>query len=220
MKEPIFYRVIVYLLLTGLIPSFGTFGYYFMLDVVQLSKFTVAILGVLGYACLMIGSSLYNYGFNKKEFRTLVVYNIMLTLCFAPMNLLFATRQNEAYGMSDLFVIIFTDVVSDTLSSCLVLLPIMVLFAKITPKRIEATAFAFLTGTSNLTSTMRGFVGSWVNSAFVGVTQEDLSRYYILVIITIVMSVTPLFYLRLLPTRAELDIKEKREEQEAATTVL
>lgn len=78
--------------MTGLQPSFSTFGYYFMLDIVQLSKFTIAMLGVLGYACLMVGSSLYNYGFNKKEFRTLVVYNICLTLAFAPMNLLFVTR--------------------------------------------------------------------------------------------------------------------------------
>jgi hypothetical protein len=58
-------------------------------------------------------------------------------------------------------------VVSETISSCLVLLPLMVLFAKITPKRIEATAFAFLTGTSNFTGTLRGFVGYLVN-LFVG----------------------------------------------------
>lgn len=46
----------------------------------------------------------------------------------------------------------------------------MVLFAKITPKRIEATGFAFLTGTSNLTGTIRGFTGTIINSLFVGVT--------------------------------------------------
>lgn len=111
-----------------------------------------------------------------------------------------------------MFVIIFTDVVSDTLSYCLVLLPLMVLFAKITPKRIEATAFAFLTGTSNFTGTMKGFVGSWVNSTFVGVTQEDLGKYWILAVISLVASVAPLLYLRLLPTRAELEKKEKKEE--------
>ena len=52
----------------------------------------------------------------------------------------------------------------------MVLLPFMVLFAKITPKRIEATCFAFLTGTCNLISGMRGLVGSIVNETFVGVT--------------------------------------------------
>lgn len=168
---PVFYRVILFLILNGLlIPSFGTFGYYFMLDVVELSKFTIAILGVLGYACLMIGSSVYSCGLNKKEFKTLYIYSILVGLAFSPMSLLFVFRKNVEYGLPDMFVIIFTDVVSETLSQCLVMLPLMVLFAKITPKRIEATAFAFLTGTSNLTHTLSGLVGSVVNSMFVGVT--------------------------------------------------
>lgn len=46
----------------------------------------------------------------------------------------------------------------------------MVLFAKITPKRIEATCFAFLTGTCNFTGSLRGLIGSYVNKKFVGVT--------------------------------------------------
>ena len=62
-----------------------------------------------------------------------------------------------------MFVIVFSDIVSEILSQCLIMLPMMVLFAKITPKRIEATCFAFLTGTCNLTSSMRGLVGSAVN---------------------------------------------------------
>ena len=77
---------------------------------------------------------MYQTLFSKKEFRTLCLYNILVNLAFAPMNLLFVFRKNEEYGLSDMFVIIFTDVVSETLSSCLVLLPLMILFAKITPK--------------------------------------------------------------------------------------
>jgi hypothetical protein len=44
------------------------------------------------------------------------------------------------------------------------MLPLMVVFAKITPKRIEATAFAFLTGTYNLRGSLNGVVGSFINS--------------------------------------------------------
>ena len=115
-KEPIFYKVLIYLFLTGLIPSFGTFGYYFMLDVVQISKATIALLGVLGYICLMAGSSIYNYAFNNKEIRTLMTYNILLNLAFAPLNLMFVMRINQSYGISDMFVIIFTDVVTEVIS--------------------------------------------------------------------------------------------------------
>lgn len=116
-KIPVFNRVIIFMLLNGiLIPSFGSFGYYFMLDIVHISKFTIAMLGVLGYICLMIGSSIYQKYFTRSEFRMLVIYNTILGLMFAPLNLLFVLRKNEEYGLPDMFVIIFTDVVSETLS--------------------------------------------------------------------------------------------------------
>ena len=105
-----------------------------------------------------------------------------------------------------MFVIIFSEVVSDTLGSCLGLLPLMVMFAKITPKRIEATGFAFLTGTSNLNGTIKGLIGSFINTKFVGVTQSDLSKYYVLVLISSVTSVIPVFYIWLLPLRADLEL--------------
>lgn len=60
-----------------------------------------------------------------------------------------------------------------------------------------------------------GLVGSAVNTAFVGVSQNDLSNYYILVCINIVMWVTPVFYMWLLPTKAQLELKAKSEELES-----
>jgi hypothetical protein len=103
-----FKNVLLYLLLTGLlIPSFGSFGYYFMLDVVELSKFTIAMLGVIGYFCLMVGSFLYKSCFAHYEIRTLTIFSLILGILFAPLTMLFVLRKNEEYGLPDLFVIIF-----------------------------------------------------------------------------------------------------------------
>jgi len=64
--------VILFLILSGItVPSFGTFGYYFMLDVVKLSKFTIAMLSVIGYVCLLIGSALFTTFFANMEIRRL-----------------------------------------------------------------------------------------------------------------------------------------------------
>ena len=60
-------------------------------------------------------------------------------------------------------LIIFTDTVQDIVSQCFVFLPMAVMFAKITPKRIEATSFALLAGVSNFRATIRGWTGSWIN---------------------------------------------------------
>lgn len=65
-----------------------------------------------------------------------------------------------------------------------VMLPIMVLFAKITPEKIEGTCFAFLTGTMNFkNSVVSPLVGSYINDYFVGVKREDFSQMYILMTI-------------------------------------
>ena len=56
------------------------------------------------------------------------------------------------------------DVVFNALSTMLYNLPILSLFAKITPVKIEGTIFAFLTGTMNFASTVISpGIGTWIN---------------------------------------------------------
>jgi len=86
----------------------------------------------------------------------------------------FAKRWNLEMGISDYAFLIFTDVVFGAFALSFGTLPILALFAKITPKRIEGTMFAFLTGTSNLDGgVIAPMVGSWINYQFVGVNKDD-----------------------------------------------
>jgi len=56
-------------------------------------------------------------------------------------------------------------------------LPILALFAKITPAKIEGTIFAFLTGTMNLASTViQPGMGTLINSKFVGANKKRYER--------------------------------------------
>jgi hypothetical protein len=46
---PEIYLVVIFFVLNGIIsPDFGDFGYYFMLNVVKVSKFQYSMLGVIG----------------------------------------------------------------------------------------------------------------------------------------------------------------------------
>ncbi len=52
-----FYSMILYLVIKGfMVPSFSSFGYYFMLDVAEVSKFAYSMLSVLGFCCLLVGT--------------------------------------------------------------------------------------------------------------------------------------------------------------------
>ena len=151
------YSILAFMALYALlIPSFASFDYYFMLDVVGISQFEFSMLCALHYVCMFIGSHLFRLWLTDFEVRTLTILEVLLGLLCAPFTMLFATRQNLAWGISDGFIIIFSDVIVDVFSMCLIVLPMIVLFAKITPCNIEATCFAMLACLYNFRSNIRG----------------------------------------------------------------
>lgn len=87
--------MILYLVIGGfLVPSFGSFGYYFMLDVVKISKFSYSMLTVLGFACLFIGTQIYNRFFIGKEYRNLIMMDALISILLAPLSFIFILRLN------------------------------------------------------------------------------------------------------------------------------
>jgi hypothetical protein len=179
-----FYSVILYLCSTALlVPSFSSFGYYFMMDVAKVSQFSYSMLGLVGYVCLFIGTWLFQTYFKNYEMRTLILLDTCVSIVFAPLSFMFVFRTNIKWGIPDLPLVVFTETVTDVISMAFIFLPMSVLFAKITPRYIEATCFAILAGVSNFRSTARGWVGSLINDRFVHVTKDDLSNYWVLVVI-------------------------------------
>ena len=141
----------IYFILDGLTsPSFSTYTYFFLMDVIGISKFWFAMLILIGQFCLVISVLIYEAFLKTVEVRTLLFYNVIFKITGAFLALAFAERWNLAWGINDYFFLIFTDVVFATIATAFHNLPIMGMFAKLTPKKVEATMFAFFTGTMNL----------------------------------------------------------------------
>ena len=117
----------------------------------------------------------------------------------------FALRLNKLIGMNDIAFIVMTDTIFGVLSLAMNTLPTLALFAKVTPKRIEGTIFAFLTGTTNLAnSVISPMIGVWINSKFVGVTADDLSQYKTLCLISLLTSFLGFLILPLIPLKDDI----------------
>ncbi len=105
----------------------------------------------------------------------MILYALIIGSIGCAFNLAFVLRLNIALGINDLVFIVFTSIVTDTLGLAFSMLPMLVLFAKITPKNIEATVFAMLTGVFNLSnSVLSPMMGVLINKVFVNVTTENL----------------------------------------------
>jgi hypothetical protein len=163
------------------------------------------MLSVLAFVTLLMGTMLYNRHLRHREFRQLMIWAIQISFISGIFGLLFVLRINVMIGINDLVFIIFTSIVTDTLILSLRIMPVMVLFAKITPHHIEATVFAFLTGVFNFSLVVISpMIGAFINRTFVNVTTTDLSNFYVLCIVQIVTSVLPLTFVHLVPTKQEI----------------
>ena len=63
------------------------------------------------------------------------------------MMVIFANRLNLYLGISDIIFVLFTDVIFDSLTVALKTLPTYAVIAKVVPRGVEGTIFAFMTGT-------------------------------------------------------------------------
>ena len=111
----------------------------------------------------------------------------------------------NAYGIDDIYYLYGSTIVFGTVSSAIGFLPIMALFARIIPKKIEATMFAFLTGVWNLSTTIISTqLGYYINVRFFNVTGENLQNYEKLCLVSLIFSFLPFLILGFIPTEEEI----------------
>jgi hypothetical protein len=91
--------------------------------------------------------------FAQCEIRTLTLVAFGINVCYTPFDMLFTLRKNEENGISDDFLVWFDRGLFTAINVCFIILPLLTLFAKIIPKRIEGTSYAFITSFFNLSQT-------------------------------------------------------------------
>ena len=96
----------------------------------------------------------------------------------------------------------FTDIIFNVLATVFFSLPVFGYFAKVTPPKIEATIYAFLSGTTDLSlAVIAPLWGSYINYQFVGVSKEDMTSYPTLILIAFIGSLLLFAALPLIPTK-------------------
>jgi hypothetical protein len=160
---------------------------------------------MFSYVTLITGSLMFNVFLKEKEF-TFMMIMASLTNCIGAITTMLFCR-GIYFGMPKFLYICFTSTVTDTLYQCFNTLPLMVMFAKLIPERVEASLFAFLTGLSNLCNLfLSGNLGNLIN-IWVGVTEDKQSledNTWKLYAIQAVCSLIPLCFIWLIPTREQV----------------
>lgn len=122
---------------------------------------------------------IYQSWLKKYNVRTLIKCSIVLSIVNGIIDYFFVSRVlKEKYGVDDIYYLYATTFIFGTVSNAISFLPIMALFARIIPKKIESTMYAFLTGVWNLSTTIISTqLGYYINIRFFNVTGEDLHDF-------------------------------------------
>jgi len=154
------------------IPSFSTFMYYYMTDVVGISQVVYSWLSVISYFCLFLSVGMYQALLKEVDIRWMMFMGLLINMVGAASSVMFV--KGYYLGMPPVVFLIMSTSITDTLYGAYTQLPGMVLFAKIIPESVESSMFALLTGLINLSNLFAApELGVLINS-FVGVTSENL----------------------------------------------
>ena len=164
-------------------------------------------MSVLGWASLLVGTMAYTCLFKKWEFRTVLVLSNIIGLLGGLIGAVFILDLHKSIGFSDKGFYAVQSFILESLCMAFLDLPLMVLFAKITPQRIEGTIFALLTGTINFsTSVLLPAIGSAINDAFFKITKDNITSTNMVNIawLSTGVALLPLLVICLVPRRSEV----------------
>jgi hypothetical protein len=134
------------------------------------------------------------------------------------IDLLQFNRVFIKYGIPDFYILCIGSGPIFAFNFAITVLPMLVLFQKLTPEHVESTMMALSASIMNLANGFTGaMLGAFVNHNFIGITNDNVAtKFNICIYITIAGTIYQTLLIPMIPTRSEIDetIKKQQEEKE------
>lgn len=145
----------------------------------------------------LLGIWLFQRFFKAIPFRTIIGWTTVISTLFGMTNLLLVTHANRALGIDDHWFTLGDSAIL-TVMGQIAFMPVLVLSARLCPAGVEATLFALLMSILNLSGLVSQELGALLTH-WLGVTESNFDKMWLLVLITNISSLFPLVFLNLLP---------------------
>jgi len=133
------YQLLLFFILQAIIcPTFEEFTYFFLMDVIGVSKFLFSIVVLTGQLCGVIGSLIYKACFRAVDTRWMIFWAVVFHIIGDFLNFVYAKRWNLEIGIPDLVFLFLTDSLFTCIRLVLYSIPIMALFARLRQRRSKA----------------------------------------------------------------------------------
>jgi folate/biopterin transporter len=145
----------------------------------------------------LIGVWIFQRYLKAVPFRTIFGWTTVISALLGLTTLLLVTHTNRALGIDDHWFSLGDSLVL-TVMGQITFMPVLVLAARLCPPGIEATLFAILMSVFNLAGLVSQEGGALLTH-FLGITEHNFDRLWLLVTITNLGGVLPLLFLKWLP---------------------
>lgn len=145
----------------------------------------------------LVGIFLFQRYLKTVPFRKILGWSTVIAAILGMTTLLLVTHTNRALGIDDHWFSLGDSLVL-TVVGQITWMPVLVLSARLCPPGVEATLFALLMSIWNLSGLLSHELGALLTS-WLGVTESNFDKLWLLVIITNLSTLLPLPFLGWLP---------------------
>jgi folate/biopterin transporter len=146
----------------------------------------------------LIGIFLFQRYLKTVPFRLILGWSTVIAAALGMTTLLLVTHTNRALGIDDYWFSLGDSLIL-TVVGQITWMPVLVLSARLCPPGVEATLFAMLMSIWNLSGLLSHELGALLTS-WLGVTEHNFDKLWLLVIITNLSTLLPLPFLGWLPS--------------------
>lgn len=204
-KTPDVWRTALFLFLINVTPGYGTVFSYYLEEELHFSQMDFTILSVTGYVASMLGTVVYKKFLTNVPFRPLFLGTLILAWILKWSHMILIWRWLP--GVPDVVIAAADSVVLTLVGRC-ILLPMVVLGARVCPEGVEGSLYALLMSITNFGDVVDSEWGAALAGA-VGVQRGHFESLWMLVVLCQCIDIIALCAIPLIPQHNHQHNREK-----------
>ena len=192
-KSPNIWKPTLFIFILNVTPGYGTVLAYFFEHVLKFTPYNFAAMNVTGSISAIIGTVIYKRYLTKVPIQKIFMYAILSAWTLRWAHIVLVQRWAPDLDIP----IAITESIALTLIGQFILLPTVVLVAKICPENIEGSLYATVMSISNLAGVLDSEWGAIIAHAW-GIERDNFDNIIPFIIFCNMIDLIPLGMLKLL----------------------
>ena len=195
-KNKDIYKPALFLFIIGVTPGYGTVTSYFFEQVLKFSAYDFTYLDITSYVSGLLGIMIYKRYLTGVSFRKIFFWTLTLSWVLKWSYMVLIFRLNLDLGIPDIWFALADSIILTLIGQC-ILMPVVVLGARICPPGVEGSLYATLMSISNLAGVISSEWGSVFANMF-NVDRNHFENFWKLIVLCNIIDLLPIASVRLL----------------------